>query len=261
MSNTIADKAMGGEPHVDVVVPAFNCATYLPAAIESLRVQEYDNWRAWIVDDCSSDNTWDIAQKCAAGDSRFTLHRLDANGGPAESRNFIIARASGPLLAFLDADDVWDSKKLVRQVEFLRQSGAGLTYTSYEKIDEGGRIISQIVHAPPTTNYRTLLLSNVIACSSVLLDIQACGRELMPLIRKRQDHAYWLKLTRRGVVAKGLDEPLLRYRVHPGSISSNKLDAARYSWLLYRSVEGLGIVRATYYFLNYAVRGAMKFLR
>lgn len=248
-------------PRIDIAVPAYNASEYMAATIESIRAQTYPNWHAWIVDDCSTDDTLEVARRLTEGDERFSVHQTDANSGPGAGRNYVIARAPGPYIAFLDADDVWTSEKLERQIEFIRSNEAVLTFTSYQKIDASGTVISPVIHAPARIEHKKLLLSNFLACSTVVMDLRKTGRELMPPIRKRQDHAYWLHLTKKGIAARGLDEPLLYYRVHPGSVSSNKLTAARYSWYLYRRIEKMGLVRSVYYFANYAIRGLLKFLR
>jgi len=80
----------------------------------------------------------------------------------------------------------------------------------------------------------------------------------MPLIRKRQDFALWLKLLKLHEYAHGLDKPLAYYRIHEGSLSSNKFDAAKHTWKLYRDIEELNLMSSIYYFLNYSIRGVLR---
>src|SRR5690606_33072746 len=111
---------------------------------------------------------------------------------------------------------------------------------------------------PISVNYSELLCTNYIGCLTAIYDVQILGKVFMPLIRKRQDFALWLKILNQIPRAYCLAESLAIYRLRAGSVSSNKLDAARYTWRLYREVEELSLVRSLYYFSNYAIRGLLR---
>jgi hypothetical protein len=80
----------------------------------------------------------------------------------------------------------------------------------------------------------------------------------MPLIRKRQDFGLWLRLLKKTDYAYGLNETLAQYRVRNDSISANKANAAKFIWRLYRDVEGLNLIKSSYYFSHYVVRGLLR---
>ncbi|MEA1988867.1 MAG: glycosyltransferase family 2 protein, partial [Pseudomonadota bacterium] len=84
------------------------------------------------------------------------------------------------------------------------------------------------------------------------------GKVTMPLIRKRQDLGLWLKLLKKTEYAYGINETLAQYRVRTDSISANKTNAAKFTWRLYREVEGLNLFKASYYFSYYAVGGLLR---
>jgi hypothetical protein len=85
----------------------------------------------------------------------------------------------------------------------------------------------------------------------------------MDLIERggREDYALWLSLLRHGGQAHGLDEPLVRYRVHGASKTARKLRAIAAQWVVYRDLEKFTPLRATWYLAHYAVRGVIKALR
>lgn len=91
-----------------------------------------------------------------------------------------------------------------------------------------------------------------------MYDTLKLGKHMMPLLRKRQDYGLWLKLIKLSGKAYGINVPLSCYRVHSESISSNKFNAAKYQWRIYREVEGLNILKTCYYFTNYMVYGILK---
>lgn len=79
----------------------------------------------------------------------------------------------------------------------------------------------------------------------------------MPQI-KSEDTALWWRILRSGEKAYGLDENLVLYRTGNNSLSSNKLEAVRRIWGLYRRSEGLGVVKSAYYFCFWAVRAVRR---
>ena len=93
-----------GSPRVSFVVPAFNAAGAIAGALESLVAQTCGDWEAVVVDDGSSDGTYEVAEGFAADDARFRVMK-QANAGVSCARNAAIRAARGEYLAFLDADD------------------------------------------------------------------------------------------------------------------------------------------------------------
>lgn len=105
-------------PLVSVMMPAFNVESYLPAALDSLVAQSYENWEAVVVDDGSRDRTVDIIRSYATQEPRirpvFAQH-----GGRGIARNRALHHCRGELVALLDADDIAVSDRLEKQVAFL----------------------------------------------------------------------------------------------------------------------------------------------
>lgn len=99
-------------PLVSCIVPVFNGEPYLHEALASIRAQTYRPLEIIVVDDGSADGTKAIAQ--GFGDE--VRYRWQSNAGPATARNFGIGAARGDFIAFLDADDLWHSEKLARQM-------------------------------------------------------------------------------------------------------------------------------------------------
>lgn len=111
-------KSQTTAPIVSVVIPTFNRAGVVRAAVESALRQTLADLEVIVVDDGSVDTTQ--ADLAAIADSRFRLLRHDVNRGAAAARNTGIRAARGNLIAFLDSDDTWLEDKLARQVAVLR---------------------------------------------------------------------------------------------------------------------------------------------
>jgi len=108
---------MSSHPLVSVIMPCFNAAATVAAAIASVRAQDYRPIEIIAVDDKSRDDTVAVLQSLAADD--LTIIAAAQNGGAGAARNRAIAAARGKYLAFLDADDSWAPDKLTRQITLL----------------------------------------------------------------------------------------------------------------------------------------------
>lgn len=141
---------------ISVIVPVFNGAPFIAAAIESILAQSCRPAEILVVDDGSTDETAEIVQRF--GDSVHYHHQ--ENGGTSVARNNGVRRSRGGLLAFLDADDLWPEHKLARQAEVVREDpGLDLVWGrviefSGDKPDTGGGARSVAGHHPGTALIR-----------------------------------------------------------------------------------------------------------
>ncbi|MFE3827504.1 glycosyltransferase family 2 protein [Streptomyces sp. NPDC059092] len=240
-------------PLVSVVMPVYNSAATLGAAIRSVLTQTHSDLELLVTDDKSSDNSMDLLMEFARQDKRVLPESAPERGGAGRARNLAIARARGDYVAFLDSDDMWLPEKTERQIEFAATGSAPLTFTSYYKMDadydgESTDFIpnGRVVQAREHVDYRAMLVQDHIGALTAMYDRTVLGTRLMPEMLKRQDYALWLSIMRDGADARGLPEPLAVYRAHQaGSLSSNKLSLVPYNWSLYREHEGLSVPRST----------------
>ena len=230
---------------VSIVMPTYNSSEFVVESIFSIQAQTYTNWELLITDDCSSDKTVKLIQNLASMDSRIKVFQLAENGGAGVARNHSIEKAAGRYIAFCDSDDQWVPTKLEKQLQFMREHDLDFTYTSYEKIDEAGNSIG-LVTCLPRVSYKTMLRNNYIGCLTVVYDTRNLGKQFMPIIRKRQDWALWLKILKQCGEAQGVEESLSIYRDRSGSISSNKMEMVKYNWIIFHDVEKLGILRSSW---------------
>jgi glycosyltransferase involved in cell wall biosynthesis len=109
-------------PRISVVIPCFDAAATLAETLESLRRQTYGDWEAICVDDGSRDDTVRVIEQAAARDGRVRLAG-HAGKGPSAARNAgALAGASGEIVAFCDADDLWTADKLSRVVDVFGEA-------------------------------------------------------------------------------------------------------------------------------------------
>ena len=248
----------GADKLVSIIVPVYNAGAYIEETIDMVRAQTYENWELILVDDCSEDESRKKIEGRQAQD-RIRLIAKKSNEGAARARNTGIEAARGRYIAFLDADDVWAPEKLEKELAFMESRQAAFVFTAYEFGDEKARGTGRVVHVPPVLSYEKALSRTVIFTSTVLLDTQKTGRELirMPEV-KSEDTATWWKILKNGFTAYGLNEVLAVYRRPARSLSSNKLEAIRRIWNLYRKQEKLSLWYSVYNLFFWAVRATMR---
>jgi len=238
------------ESLVSIITPLYNSEKFISETIESVLSQKYNNWEMIIVDDCSTDGGVEIVKDYKRNDERIKLIQLDKNSGAAIARNKAIEYAKGRFIAFLDSDDLWHPNKLKKQIDFMIINDYEFTYTGYQKITEKGQILDKYVSVKKKLSYKKALYSNYIGCLTVVYDRKKLGKIYMPLIKKRQDYALWLKILKIIKFGYGLDENLAYYRLRDNSMSSNKINLIKYHWKLYRDIEELSVLKSLYYLIN-----------
>lgn len=128
-------------PRVTVYLTSFNHAGYIAASIESILDQTFTDFELYIVDDGSSDNSWEIIQKYT--DPRITAIRHEQNEADIFNRN-IVSQFRGEYFAIAHCDDLWAPDKLEKQVAFLDgHPGIGACFTKVRLIDENNVLLDE----------------------------------------------------------------------------------------------------------------------
>lgn len=245
-----------------IVIPVYNAAPYIRETIASVRAQTDHEWELILVDDHSTDGSVEIIKEIISSSGEMmSLVELEDGGSAAKARNAGIDHALGRYIAFLDADDLWDSNKLAHTLAFMKKHNAAFAFTSYAFGDAAGRPTGKEVRVPETLTFDEALTRTVIFTSTVIFDTQQIAKKWirMPEIES-EDTATWWRILRKGVTAYGLNEVLTTYRRGGGSLSSNKLRAIRRIWRLYRdpAVANLTLPRAALSFVGWAVRATAR---
>lgn len=237
-------------PEVSVITPVYNAEKFLSETMKSVLNQTYGDFEYLLIDDCSIDKSSTIIKSYLENDERIKYIRLAENSGAAVARNTGLENAKGRFIAFVDSDDKWYPEKLEKQLIFMTENKKAFTYTKYERITEAGEFLGA-PDFPVKLNYSGLLKNTAIACSTVVIDKNVIGDFRMPLVRKGQDTATWLKILKKHDYAYLVDEVLNQYRAREGSLSSDKFDALKRTWNTYRNIERLPLYKAGYYFPFY----------
>jgi len=211
-------------PEVTVLMSCFNASRWLRIAIDSVLHQTFGNFEFILVDDGSTDGTWDIIQAYREMDHRIVAIKKE-NTGLLHSLNVGIAHARGGWIARLDADDLCEPDRLAEQLRFVRDHPeVVLLGTDFVEIDEQGRVVKN--HKCPSEHHvllRHLERLQLIFPHSSAFFRRETARELgfyNPLFRKSQDWDLWLRFSERGRIGC-LKNSLVRFRRHSEQISDS----------------------------------------
>lgn len=246
---------------VSIIVPVYNANKYIEATVKTVQEQTYENWELLLVDDGSTDGSTETIKRIVEEDVTKRIVPLfpKEHGSAARARNFGLEHAKGRYIAFLDADDLWEKDKLAEELIFMKEKDAGFVFTGYEFADANGKGTGKIVKVPETLSYKQALKNTTIFTSTVLIDLEKIDRSLVAMPEmKSEDTATWYKILRNGNLAYGLDRNLVKYRRVAQSLSSNKLEAIRRIWNLYRKAEKLSVIYSAYNFVFWAFRAVLR---
>lgn len=216
---------------ISVVIPAYNAATTIPATLESVFCQSFAPHEIIVLDDASTDDTPAVLEGYA---SRVKVEK-GRHKGVAEARNQLCLAAKGDLVAFLDADDLWHPDYLKTQAELFREHPHSVAFftghvvlhgdsdhewgTPPEKDDSRLEVIESLNFLKRYNRHPGVF--NMSFCCVPKRVLEGLGSEPFK-ISVAEDWYFFNCLALAGSVAY-LPQPLVAYRVRPGSLSSNRL--------------------------------------
>jgi len=232
---------------VSVISPAYNSAKHLIKLIESVANQSMKVLEHIIIDDGSTDNSLCILRSIEKQYSHVKIISQE-NQGAGVARNKGISIAKGKYIAFLDSDDLWEEDKLKTQIKFMEENSIAFSYGNYFEVDDDTGCILQERQTPECLEYKGLLKKCPIGCLTAVYNQERLGKIYMPAIRRGQDWALWLEITKRGEIAHRYPGTLASYTVIKGSLSKNKFKKAFNMYKIYR-LQNLNYVHSLYYLL------------
>ena len=208
-------------PSIAIVIPTFNHANFLRAALDSICAQTFTNWEAIVINNFSEDGTIDLVE--SFGDSRIRLVNFANHGIIAAARNRGLSLTQAPFVAFLDSDDLWYPEKLIYCLNKLMQ-GYDMVCHAEVWVESGGR--RRVVKYGPEERaaYESLLLEgNCISTSAVIVRrdwLESVGGfTLESEFVTAEDYELWLKLAHKGAKIGFVDKVLGEYLIHEGNQS------------------------------------------
>jgi glycosyltransferase involved in cell wall biosynthesis len=276
-------------PLISVIVPVYNHEKFIGETIKSVIDQTYQNLEMLIVDDCSTDKSWDIIQEWSKKDSRIKTFRNDQNKGLVENWRFLIDQSKGEYIAFLEGDDVFYSENLEKKVAIFKEySNLGMVYCNFKIIDENGKVLISDNHkkikvksfkneiiapevflfsksAPLSTYSQITIRRNIVTTIGYPRDFGCQEKVFLP-----SDWDFNFRIATRSYVY-ALDDTLMGYRRHSNNNSSKTTQVSNHLRITLnhyicelseneRALEGVRYMMGKTFYFNaiYYVENGMK---
>lgn len=140
-------------PLLSVIVPSYNVARYIDRCLSSILNQTFRDFELLIIDDCSSDGTFEKLFQKANRDSRIRLYRNERNSGQGFSRNRGLALSTGSYITFVDSDDYLDSRMYETLMGIVKGADADIARCSFEHVRDEAPVAERPIGAYGVTEY------------------------------------------------------------------------------------------------------------
>ena len=217
-------------PKVSVILPVYNVEKYIREALDSVVNQTLRDIEIICVDDCSTDNSYEILQEYAQKDSRFIVLKQEVNQGPGVARNRGLDVATGDYIMFLDPDDWYEldaCESAYNQIVKNNSDFAIFGHNNYfettkewqqdirsmlkpfEDLDNNYSQIKDLKHDFIKSTYATMLIYNKSFLNA--------NNIRFPKLKVFEDQAFYMHVMICAETLSIIDKPLYNYRINEGS--------------------------------------------
>jgi glycosyltransferase involved in cell wall biosynthesis len=215
-------------PVVSVILPVYNCVSYVAEAIESILDQTYQNLEIIIVDDNSNDGTYELCKQYI--DNRIHLFRRDCRMGISENLNFAFEQSLGDFIVRMDGDDISELTRIEKQVSWMQSNPeiivSGTCVNYFGAINGSWNVPlenDEIKIGLLKTN--VLIHPSVIFRRNLLMEKFGTLRVYDSNEEPCEDYWLWVKILLNNGILGNIGESLINYRYHERQVSSLKKEA------------------------------------
>lgn len=216
------------QPFVSVIINCLNGEDYLKEAIDSVYAQTYTNWEIIFWDNNSTDSTAEIAQSYG---EKVKYYKADVTVPLGEARNLAWKKATGDLIALLDADDIWVPTRLEEGVNALWNSSHSVCYAGLEKITEDGAHIDNALPLYESGNLFSKLLRQFDVNISTLLikrkDLEKYNFEFDKNITASEEYNLFVRIAAKLTFCT-IHKVLAKLRIHGNSLTDKAISKWAY---------------------------------
>lgn len=238
---------MKDRPLISVLMGIYNCADTLEEAVDCIINQTYQNWELIMCDDCSSDNTFEVAMTLVDKDKRIKLLKNEKNLTLAPTLNKCFHEAEGVYIARMDGDDICAPNRFEKEIEVLNKHpeyavvSCGMWF--YDENGVYGKIINpeepqgeDFVRQSPICHAPCMMRANALKAVG--------GYSADKEVERIEDYDLWVRMYAKGYKAYNIQEPLYSMREGRDAIKRKKFKFRITEYKLRRRVcqqFGLGL--------------------
>tara|TARA_B100000780_G_scaffold278618_1_gene252809 strand:- start:2137 stop:2877 length:741 start_codon:yes stop_codon:yes gene_type:complete len=208
---------------VSVIIPYFKKKSFIVECVNSVITQSYSNLEIIIIYDDISHEDLNFIFKLKDLDRRISIIINSKTHGAGEARNLGISKSNGKYIAFLDADDIWDKKKIEYQINYMKENNLNCSHTSYDIIGKDNKVLAHRT-ARIFKSFEELLKSCDIGLSTVMIEKNILSEYCkFPNMKTKEDFVLWLKILKSNHVIGAINIKLTYWRNSKNSLSTSTI--------------------------------------
>lgn len=224
---------------VDVIIPVFNSGDYLIDALTSCKNQTYKSLKVYVIDDNSTEDIFKII-KDFKNDLDIYYIRNSENLGPSASRNVGIVAGESEYISFLDADDVWDEKKIELTIaRFSQEKDIGMVCGNYRRWEDRKHLRAPFYKKEISLNFQALKKVNYVACGSVTVKRLVLDDIGLFNVNYKiaEDYDLWIRISKKYNISY-IHYPLYNYScIKTGASLTNRGDLMKHGTDVLRKIK------------------------
>lgn len=216
---------MDKKPLVSVLMGIYNCADTLEEAVDCIINQTYENWELIMCDDCSSDNTYEVAEQIAQKDNRIKVIKNEKNLTLAPTLNHCFEEANGEYIARMDGDDICDKERFEKEVEILNNHPEYAVVSSGMRFYDVNGVYGKIIN-PENPSGEDFVRQSPICHAPCMMRAEVLkkvgGYSNSKEVERIEDYDLWVRMYAEGYKAYNIQEPLYSMREGRDAIKRKK---------------------------------------
>ena len=245
---------------IDIILPNFNKAEYLKDAIESVVNQTFLNWKLYIIDDCSTDNSHKVL-KIYEQNKKISIIKLKRNKGPSFCRNLGLRISNSSFISFLDSDDYWENNKLKEQIQFMKRNNFSFTFTDFIPFIQNGnqkKFINR-TNIQKSFNFNQFTLNSSINTTTMILKRSILNNLKFKNIEKLEDYLFKCQILKQNIIAYKFNKASAFYRILNKSRSSQRSKNILYLWKINKKYNNFNLLRNLFSIFMISVNSIIKY--
>ncbi len=224
-------------PNIDIIIPNYNKGKYLNQCLSSILSQTYKNWKIYLVDDNSTDNSQEVLLRYQ-NINNINILSLKENKGPSYCRNLGVKKSNSELVAFMDSDDFWPKEKLEKQISIMQKNDYELTYTDFYFFFNDDFERKKLTNLPLSFNYKSFLNHSSMSTSSIIVKRKILNDIAFKDVN-HEDYLFKCDILRKGITAHKIEDAFVYYRINQNNRSSDKIKNILNLWSINKTKNNL----------------------